>query len=619
MVGNGAIGGFLNATGLNIGAGPLPNLMQLAQQAIAAHSTGASRIDFQGLAKTLQALSNQLGAPKAGGTGPTLRQTVDALLTPAQRGALSRESDTLATETLKTTATTAASATKEVQLDPKALGFSQGDFAAAMDKGHAPETRAAVAKMWAEGKNLPRVIVADLKTANASFDPSAGPNGTITLNAKLMNATQLSAGYGSFAAWGVMEEVGHWADRQAHILEGHPQGQTAGDEGARFAHAMQQHLPEGGLDRQMGFVAKMTLGTIDGKAVGFDYDRVVLKGLDAILSANGHMSAENKVGNVEMYHPDGHYVATFLNAMGVGKSLGMSDARIAPIAAELALGSQLPDMLAKFDALSLYESKKKQQAAELASTTATAANPIILGKKLVSGEPIRPVYWTPAEQAHLEKVYRGLHGMPANEGEATRGYLIRERAKTSAFIEARMKERDWLSAGVAIHRLADLHAHVDPNGRPYWGDMGHGHEDAKGKLAKGWGRSPDLLFYKANFDKFEKGYLPALQQTLSNGLKAAKLAQNNYSTVRVQLGATAYFRSMMESADADPTFAVRVTSQYDYNNLIKMEQNFVDFVAKAFNGQNIMNHQNANATGEYKASRQQDSKINHVMIELSKK
>ena len=610
MAGNGAIGGFNPLNDLNLAAKSLPNLLQLAKQTIAAHSDHSGKIDFQGLAKSLAASS-----PQTSETGPMLRHAVETQLAPLQRGSLLRESDMLAADASKQLASPSLSNIKEITLDPKALGFSKANFANAMDKGHPAETRAKVAQMWSEGKNLPRFIIADLKTANASFDPSAGPNGTITLNAKLLRATDMSAGYGSFAAWGVMEEIGHWADRQAHIISGNAQGQTIGDEGARFAHAMQQTLPEGASGNKMGYVANMTLGTADGKAVRFDYDRVVLKGLDAVLSANGHMSAENKVGNVEMYHPDGHYVGTFLNAMGVGVSLGMKDAQIAPIAAELALGSQLPDMLEQFDALSQFKAKKADEAKEAGRNTAKVMVP--LSSPILGNHP----YWTKAEQSHLENVYRGLHGMPATEAEATPQYLKQERTKTSAFIESKMKDRDWLSAGVAIHRLADLYAHVQPDGRPYWGDAGHGHEDAKGKIAwDTWGRSPDLLFYKANFDRFEKGYMPALQETLSNGLKNAGLAQEMTPTKGVQAGANAYFRSIMNSADADPRFEVKIATNYSYKHLMKMEQDFVNFVAEAFKGQaTVMNHNDANSTGVYPASQKQISKIERVMVDLAKK
>lgn len=612
MTGNVTGGGFTIGAGLNIEAGIGPNLIQLAQKAIAAHTDLAGKIDFQGLAKALTETSAQTGE-----AGSALRQAVEAQLTPSQNGKLLRESDILATR---------SSNAKEVMLNPKALGFSKADFASAMDKGHSAETRAKVAQMWAEGKNLPRVIIADLKTANASFDPSAGPNGTITLNAKLINATDLSAGYGSFAAWGMMEEVGHWADRQAHIISGNPQGQTAGDEGARFAHAMQQTLPDGGPGNKMGFVASMTLGPVDGKAVRFDYDRVVLKGLDAVLSTNGHMSAENKVGNVEMYHPDGHYVGTFLNAMGVGYSLGMTDEKITPIAAELALGSQLPDMLAKFDALSLYSSKRAQQAQEIAMTI---TNPAGIGDRMIRGGPIKPVIWTPSEQAHLEKVYRGLHGMPTTQKEATKDYLNTERAKTSAFIEAQMKNHEWLAAGVAIHRLADLHAHVQPNGLPYWGDEGHGHEDAKGKIVNNrWGHSPDLLFYKANFDRFEKGYMPALQETLANGFKKAGMAKYMHSTRDVQEIASKYFRDIVKAANDDAIAngvdPITVTNKYHYKDLMKKEEAFVEFVVKEFKGSNLLpSGDQMEVGGGYQPRKdvapRQQSTLQDVMNELSRK
>lgn len=346
----------------------------------------------------------------------------------------------------------------------------------------------------------------------------------------------------------------------------------------------------------------------------------MLKGIDAVLIEKGHMNRENQVGGVETYHPDGHYVGTFLNVMGVGFVLGMDKEKIAPIAAEMALGSQLPDMLAKFDALSLYESKKRQQAAESAVFAANLADPAGLGRKLARGEPIKPTYWTPAEQAHLENVYRGLHGMPATEREATHAYLNREREATAKFIETKMHNQDWLAAGVAIHRFGDLYAHVRPDGRPYWGDIGHGHEDAKGKLGKNtWGRSPDLLFYKANFDRYTNDYMPALQAVLTTGLKNAKLAKNDAPTDLVQKGASKYFRDIIAIADRHAVSRnwesrVTVTDKYHYASLIKREQAFVDFVVLGFDGYaSIVREQMAVGGGHRPPTKEEGQRQNNAV------
>lgn len=235
------------------GESKTPNLGDLAKQLIEQHTDGLRGLNFDGLAATINSISAQ-----SPGLGALLRSAVLAHQTPLQSGKQLEAGDQFSKP--EALAGRPSIAPTEVRLDPKALGFSEAQFAAAMDKSHSPETRAQIARMWSDGKNLPRVVIADLKTANATFDPSAGPNGTITLNAKLMRSTDMSAGFGSFAAWGVMEEVGHWADRQAHILSGNAKGQTTGDEGARFAHVMQASLPKNGD----GFNGIMTLGTANG-------------------------------------------------------------------------------------------------------------------------------------------------------------------------------------------------------------------------------------------------------------------------------------------------------------------------------------------------------------------
>jgi LysM repeat protein len=491
---------------------------------------------------------------------------------------------------------------KTVKINGKFLNMTPEQFANALASSHSPETRAKVAKMWAEGQNLPNFKIGDLKTANAKYDPTDGEFGTITLNARLLATSNYKEGFGSLAAWGVLEEIGHWADRQAHKLEGNPLGNTPGDEGGRFAYAAYESLSRGSQDNMVG----LSLGTMGGQAVSFKFDKVVLKGIANTLNTNGYMDQEHRIGNVEMYHPDGHYVGTFLNAMGVGLALGMNESKIGPIATELALGSQLPDMLAQFDAKTLAENYLMQTGEEKARGGLASVG---IGKR-------RDV-WTQGEQQHLNDVYRALHGMPATEAEATVEYLTTERAKTSKYVSEQIADKHYLEAGVAIHRLADLYAHVRPDGRPFWGIAGHGGEDAPGYIGtnigvNGYGRSPDLLFYKPNFKRYVNEYMPALDSAISIGLKNGRMAQNMNSEDSVVEITKTYFTTMVDNSDA------KIARSYDYGKLMAKEGKFVNYIVGQYKGYNLTSYNVSNSTGARPEISLRAEVVNSVMKKLNK-
>jgi hypothetical protein len=507
--------------------------------------------------------------------------------------------DFLKQSTNETQNTSAVSTAKEITLDPKSFGITKEQFAEAIGKNHSPEIRKAVAEKWANGENLPRFQVADIGTSNAMFDPSAGENGTITLNARLVEAGAYKEGFGALATWGVLEEVGHWADRQSHIMAGNPNGQTKGDEGGSFASATHGNL----IKQDSGFQSELTLGTVNGEKFSITYDTVVLKGIGKTLGSNGYMDQEHKIGNIETYHPDGHYAGTFLTAIGAGHSLGISANKLRPIALEMALGSQLPDMIGHFDALTQASNKAAQTAK---GTGSDAVSTVTFGKVKIETDR-----WTSAEQQHLQNVYKGLHGMPATEREATRAYLTTQRSDTSKYISERIAAKDYLAAGVAIHRLGDLYAHVRPDGRPYWGDLGHGLEDAKGRVKNDAGRSPDMLFYEPNFKRFRNEYIPTLSNAIAIGFKNGRMAQNNEN-----LGfAAEVSKEVFDRAVAKAKLKVIKEKDYHYDNLVNAEKNFFITFRSQF-GEGHIEFEKAEVKGKYPVNQDQFNRTNTVMNEL---
>jgi hypothetical protein len=341
-------------------------------------------------------------------------------------------------------------------------------FAYSLDRSIPIEVKRQVFAEYQTGQNAPRVEVASLAGTNATYTERDGPNGTIRINSDLLrNADPARRGQmEAFAVWGHMEEVGHWADARAHTLMGQPGGDSKGDEGARYATLALGNVTANA--NQNNFIAQYDIPNGNGTVRTIEVDTVVLRALASEKLANGSMARENRVGDVENFGPEGHYQTTYITAAAAAESLGIRGAEADRLANQMALGSQLPDMLANYDAYSQAMAKAKGTGIDILK------GPIWAG--------ISPI-WGAAEQKHLESVYQGLHALPRGK-DATVPWLNNERANTRAYIVDRIANGDYLTAGIAIHRYGDLHAHVKPNGVSYSGDIGHG-------LA---GHAPDYLY-----------------------------------------------------------------------------------------------------------------------------
>ena len=366
------------------------------------------------------------------------------------------------------------------------------------------EVKRQVLAEYQSGANAPRVEVGSLGGSNATYTERDGPNGTIRVNSDLIGSNPTRRGQmEAFAVWGHLEETGHWADARANALMGRPGADSVGDEGARYALMAMSDVT--GRAPPGSMIARYDLPVTAGGPRPIDVDVTVLKALATEKLANGSFARENRVDGVENFGPEGHYQTTYLTAIGAGRSLGMPDAQVDQIANRLALGSQLPDMLENFDAASQFKAK--------------ATDIFLYGTHgSVFGS------WTPEEQRHLESVYEGLHALP-RESDANPAWLRSEREQTRAYIQNRIAAGDFVTAGVAIHRYGDLHAHVRPDGIPYSGDLGHG-------LA---GHTPDYLYTEdkaGNAAPWSKAidYQSALSDTIAQGLSGYQAGQGRQVT-----------------------------------------------------------------------------------------
>jgi hypothetical protein len=359
------------------------------------------------------------------------------------------------------------------------------------------EVKRQVYAEWQSGQNAPRVEVGSMAGANATFDESKGPNGTILVNADLIGNTDPSrkGQLEAFAVWGHLEEVGHWGDMRAQQIMGRPGGDSLGDEGARFAYMALPSVTSAASSNS--FLANYDIKLSSGTTQALQVDTVVLRALAAEKLSSGSFARENRIGNIENFGPEGHYQTTYLTAAGVGTGVGLSDAENDMIANRLALGSQLPDMLEHYDALSQAENYAYDKSQDI-------RHPIDAWN---NGS-----HWTPAEQRHLESVYRGLHGLPYNKADETIAWRNAERTRTTNFIREAIAKGDFVTAGVAIHRLGDHYAHTDiDSGLPFAGTQGHG-------IASLRGRNPDDMYLNAARMQNTRDYQAALSAVIAEGL-----------------------------------------------------------------------------------------------------
>jgi hypothetical protein len=443
---------------------------------------------------SLSASLKQLGT-----TDPTLANTVrndvTAQLTPVEQGELLRTTNAAAPTDMAALQRDNFAAYVEKLRPTLAPQDQNNPFAYSLGADVPIEVKRQVYAEWQSGQNAPRVEIGSMAGANASFDESAGPNGTIRVNADLIgNSDPARKGqFEAFAVWGHLEEIGHWGDMRAQQLMGRPGGDSLGDEGARFAYMSLPSITSGANPNS--FQANYDIKLSNGTTRAIEFDSVVLKALAAEKLSSGSFARENRIGNVEHFGPEGHYQTTYITAVAVGVKLGMSKKDADTMANRLALGSQLPDMIAKYDAYSSYVDR-------------------------VGGDSYNPGFytntprqgWTQAEQQHLENIYEGLHALPRSNN-ATTDWRNNERTLTRDFIRDKIIDGDFLTAGIAIHRYGDLHAHVKPNGIPYSGDYGHGPA----------GHSPDYLYvdnYKGQAQSWNKAtdYQVSLSSVIAEGV-----------------------------------------------------------------------------------------------------
>jgi hypothetical protein len=395
-------------------------------------------------------------------------------------------------------------------------------FAYSLDHAIPIEVKRQVFAEYQSGQNAPRVEITTLAGTNATYTESAGPNGTIKINADLLGNTdparrgQMEA----FAVWGHMEEVGHWGDARAQQLMGTPGGDSKGDEGARYAT-----LALGNVTANTNpntFIARYDIPNANGTVRTIEVDTAVLNALATEKLANGSMARENRVGDVENFGPEGHYQTTYITAAAAAESLGIKGPEADRLANQMALGSQLPDMLANYDAYSQAMAKAQGTGLDILKGPLWSA--------------ISPS-WGAAEQKHLESVYEGLHALPRGK-DATTAWLGDERAETRAYVVDRIANGDYLTAGIAIHRYGDLHAHVKPNGTSYSGDIGHA-------LA---GHTPDYLYTQNGNGQAQSwnkatDYQSSLSSAIAEGLAGHERGAGRTISTANQNAASEYART----------------------------------------------------------------------------
>jgi hypothetical protein len=122
------------------------------------------------------------------------------------------------------------------------------------------------------------------------------------------------------------------------------------------------------------------------------------------------------------------------------------------------------------------------------------------------------------------------------------------------------------------------------------------------------GRSPDLLFYKPNFKRYVNEYMPALDKAISIGLKNGRMAQNMNSEDKVVEITKNYFTTMVDGSQQ------KISSKYNYGNLMKNEVEFVKFIAGQYNG--LSKYGYINSTGSRPESSPRASVVQNVMNKL---
>lgn len=389
-------------------------------------------------------------------------------------------------------------------------------FAYTLDYSIPIEVKREVFSDLQAGRYQPRVEIGPLSGAHATYNENAGPNGTITINEDLISNNPNDPRKGqleALAALGHMEEIGHWADKRAHDIMGQPGGDTPGDEGARYA-AMKSYDVIDAANRTT-FMANYDIKLSNGQTRSFQVDTVVLEAAAIDRVASGAVNRDNRVNGVERFGPEGHYQTTYLTGYETARGLGMKPADSDRFASQLALGSQLPDMLHNYDAISVAT-----------GTYLSLENYLPrLDYRITAGATSATITWSaqpPAlaeKQRHLANVYESLHAIPMDQA-ATPAEVAKHRIDMRLYVQSQIANGDPLAAGVGLHLLADSYAHAQPGtGESYVGTAGHFWD----------GHTPDQL-YATTFDSGSFGlaaswdkvttYQASLARVVSDGLSA---------------------------------------------------------------------------------------------------
>jgi hypothetical protein len=439
-------------------------------------------------------------------------------------------------------------------------------FAYTLDHSIPIEVKRQVFADLQAGLHQPRVEIGPLSGAHATYDEMAGPNGTIRINEDLISNNPNDPRKGqleALAALGHMEEIGHWADKRAHDIMGKPGGDSLGDEGARYA-AMKSYDVIDAADKKT-FMADYDIKLSNGQTRSFQVDSVVLEAAAIDRVTSGAVNRDNQVNGVERFGPEGHYQTTYLTGYGVAVGSGMKPAEADRFASQLALGSQLPDMLHNYDAKSVAKDTylnfgnyfpSFSLRLNVGPTNATVS---------VVGQPAELA----AKERHLANVYESLHAIPMDRA-LTPAEIEKNRFDTRLYVQSQIANGDPLAAGVGLHLLADTYAHVQPaTGESYVGTPGHLWD---------W-HTPDQLYTTqsgnstgpaATWDKVTM-YQETLARLVSNGISAqpnmgSGQLPDTGRTVAAERAITEWseiYTSALKSsnADAEPGYVFSVLDQ----------------------------------------------------------
>jgi hypothetical protein len=297
----------------------------------------------------------------------------------------------------------------------------------------------------------------------AEYDSSVGEHGIARIDEASLALTadaDLGPLFGAIVAFGDLQETGHMFDELAWRAMGVSNGDTRGDEGARFALLMTRSLIQsnrGEFNYSLG-----GLGSIN-------VDRTALAAVALNQITSGSIHVENRVDGLEYYGPAGHYHTTFLVAHDIAKEAGRSDRDAYFLSSQLALGSQLPDMIASIDAKQAW-------------------------------------LWGNWPGINRDQIHSRLHSLA--QGANGVEFVRTNRANAGALVTTAISDGRYALAGLAIHYLGDSYAHTYATRggeRAYRVGIGHGLQ----------GTAPDNMY---NRPTLMRRYVADLAGRIADGL-----------------------------------------------------------------------------------------------------